>query len=807
MSGFLQDVRYGARTLLKSPGFTLVALLALALGIGANSAIFTVVNAVLIRPLPYQDPDRLALVFQTNQAQNWKRNGVSGPNYMDMKEQTRTFADMSLFEPGSGTLTGLGEPEQFPGMRVTANFFTLLGARTHLGRLFTDADAKAGRYNVAVMTYGFWKRRLGGDPTVVGRKFQVDGLSYELIGVLSPDFWFPIASEGFVPWTDEWLRRLHRSNYGFGVLGRLGPGATVEQATSEMNSIMQRIAEKDSSQAGWGALVLPFREMLVEYIRPALLVLLGAVGFVLLIACTNVANLLLARGAGRQKEIAIRATMGAGRWRLVRQMLTESMLLGIAGGGVGLLLAVWGTQLITAVLPHTVPLPETTAQVALMQISVDSTVLLFALGISILTGAIFGLMPAIAMSRTAPVEALKEGGRSSSLSGHATLRSALVVAEVALALVLLAGASLMIRSMLRMQQASPGFQPRHLLTLEMELPTDSKYQGEREWANIYQRFLASIRELPGLESTALTRAVPLGTEQERTFFTVEGRAPASANERLGADLRQVSANYLQTIGVPLIRGRQFTDFDHAEAPPVVIVDTGLARRYWPGQDPIGRRIQMRGRAFEVVGVVGEVKHSGVDHEARPTIYVPYLQVPFFRMAFVVRTAADPASVVRAVKTAVWKIDKGQPVYNAKTMDELMADSASAPRLTLILLGGFAALALLLAAIGIYGVMSYTVSQRRHELGIRVALGAGMMQVLSLVVGRAMLLAVIGVAIGTVAALGLTRVLSSLLFGVSATDPLTFAAVAVILTLVALAASYVPARRAMRVHPIEALRYE
>ncbi len=795
------------RTLLKSPGYTAVALLALALGIGANSAIFTVVNAVLIRPLPYENPDRLALVFQTNQAQNWKRSGVSGPNFMDMKEQTRTFADMSLFEPGSGTLTGMGEPEQFPGMRVTANFFTMLGARTHLGRLFTEADAKAGRYNVAVMTYGFWKRRLGGDPSVVGRRFQVDGLSYELIGILAPDFWFPIASEGFVPWTDEWLQRLHRSNYGFGVLGRLGPGAGIEQASADVNSIMRRIAEKDAGQAGWGAVAIPFRETLVEYIRPALLVLLGAVDFVLLIACTNVANLLLARGTSRQKEVAIRATMGAGRWRLVRQMLTESMLLGVAGGGIGLLLAVWGTQLLTAVLPETVPLPETTAQVALMSISIDRVVLLFTLGISIATGAVFGLIPALAISRTAPVEALKEGGRSSSLSPHATVRSALVVAEVALALVLLTGASLMIRSMLRMQQATPGFRPQHLLTLEMELPTDSKYRGTREWAAIYQRFLTSVREVPGLESTALTRAVPLGTEQERIFFTVEGRAPASANERLGADLRQVSANYLQTIGVPLIRGRYFSDFDHADAPPVVIVDANLARRYWPDQDPIGRRIQMRGRAFEVVGVAGEVKHAGVDKQAQPTIYVPYLQAPFFRMSFVIRTSADPASVIRAVKAAIWKIDKGQPVYNVKTMEQLMADSASAPRLTLILLGAFAALALLLAAIGIYGVMSYTVSQRKHELGIRVALGAGTAEVLKLVVGRAMLLSVAGVAIGSAAAFALTRVLSSLLFGVSATDPLTFAAVAVTLTLVALAASYIPARRAMRVHPIEALRYE
>jgi len=807
MSGLTQDLRYAFRTLLKSPGFTAVALAALALGIGANSAIFTLVNAVLIRPLPYREPDRLALVFQTNQAQGWKRSGVSGPNYMDMKEQTRTFADMALFEPGSGTLTGLGEPEQFPGMRVTANFMTMLGARAHLGRLFTEADAKAGRFNVAVMTYGFWKRRLGGDPAVIGRKFQVDGLSYELIGILSPDFWLPIASDGFVPWTDEWLRRTNRSAYSFGVIGRLKPGATIEQADGEMNTVMQRIAEKEPSQAGWGASVVPFRETLVEYIRPALLVLLGAVGFVLLIACTNVANLMLARGAGRRKEIAIRAAMGAGRLRLMRQMITESTLLGLAGGGLGLLLAVWGTQLLTAVLPQTVPMPETTVQVALRSVAVDKTVVLFTLGISLLTGVAFGVLPALALSRTGPAEALKEGGRASSLSGHSSLRNALVVAEVALALVLLTGASLMIRSVVRMQRANPGFRPDHLLTLEMELPTDSKYQGPREWAAIYERFLRSVRETPGLESAALTRAVPLGSEEERTFFEVEGRAPASANERLGADFRQVSANYLATIGIPILRGRSFSDFDHADAPPVAIIDSGLAHHYWPGQNPIGRHIRLRGRTFEVVGIAGQVHAGGVDKQPQPTIYVPYQQMPFFRMSFVVRTAADTASTVRAVKEAVWKVDKNQPVYNVKTMDELMADSASAPRLTLVLLGAFAGLALLLAAIGIYGVMSCTVNQRKHELGIRAALGADAGQVLRLVVGGAMALALAGVVIGTAAALALTRVLESLLYGVSATDPGTFAAVAALVALVALLASYIPARRAMRIPPVEALRYE
>ncbi len=804
----LQDLRYAVRTLLANPGFTAVAVLALALGIGANSAIFTVVNAILLRPLPYRDAGRLAIVFQAQPSQNWKRLGVSGPNYVDIKEQSRLLEDVALFEPGSGTLTGLGEPEQIAGMRVTPSFFSVLGARPHLGRLFSEAEAAQGFHTAFVITYNFWKNRLGGDPSAIGRKFEVDGLPYTLTGVLAPDFWFPMASEGFAVWPEDVLRRAERGSTEFGVIARMKPGVTVERLNSELRAIFERIAAQNAGQQGWTATALPFREILVEYIRPALLVLFGAVGFVLLIACTNIANLLLARGAARAKEIAIRSALGAGRARVIRQFLTESVVLACMGGVLGLTLAYWATALLTSILPRAVPVPETAAQVALAAITVDRWVLIFTFAVSILTGVIFGIAPALAASRTQAVEALKEGGRASSLSGSHAIRSTLVVVEVALALVLLIGASLMIRSMVKLQRVDPGFRTEQILTLEVELPTDSKYREPNERANVWQRFLASIREQPGLESAALTRAVPLGDEEERTFFEIEGRAPAAANERLGADFRAISPNYFRTLGIPLLRGRAFNDLDRADSARVALVDATFAKRFWPEQDPVGRVIVTpRGRKWQVVGVVGAVRHAGLNRDARPTIYVPYLQYPFGRMSFVIRTASDPESVVQTVKRAIWKVDRGQPVYNVKTMDDLLADSAAAPRLTLVLLGIFAGLALVLAVVGIYGVLSYTVSQRKHELGIRVALGAGAGEILRLVVGRAMLLAAAGVVIGAAAAFALTRLLGTLLYGISATDPLTFAAVAAALIVAALAASYVPARRATRVSPIEALRYE
>lgn len=805
MAGFIQDLRYGIRTLLKNPGFTAIAVLALALGIGANSAIFTVVNALLLRPLPYRQPDRLAVLWQTNKAQGWEKVGVSGSNYMDWKEQSRLMQDICVFEPGSGTLTGQGEPEQIAGLRISSNFFQTLGVKPHLGRLFTDADEKQWM-SVGVISYGAWQQRFGGDPSAIGRKMTVDGLSYTLIGVVEPNFWFPFAADAFVVWDQAALRRAHRLDHSLGAIGRLKPGVSLAQANAELNSIEKGINERVPEHEGWSISAVSLKETVVEYIRPALLVLLGAVGFVLLIACTNVANLLLARGAARHKEIAIRASMGAGRLRIVRQMLTESIVLSLIGGGLGLLLAAWGTQVLLTLLPDSVPIPGSSGQMKLARIGIDGWVLAFTFGISILTGIVFGMVPAISCSKTSPVESLKEGGRSS-VSGTARWRGALVISEVALALVLLAGATLMLRSMARLQTVDPGFRGAQLLTFEVELPTDTRYRTQKDQGIVFEKFLRSLRETPGLESAAITRAVPFGPEQERTYFSIEGRPPLAKGERLGAEFRPASANYLTTMGIPLLRGRHFTDLDRADSQPVAIIDTNLERKFFPNENPIGRRILTRGRAFEIVGVAGQVKHSGLNRAAQPTLYVPYVQYPMARMDFVVRSAGDPGALTRAAKAAIWRVDGDQPLYRVKTMQELMADSTTAPRLTLFLLGSFATLAVALAALGIYGVMSYMVNQRRHELGIRIALGAAAGQVMSMVVREAMLLAGAGVVIGVLASLAVTRYLSTLLYGISATDPLTLGIVASLLAVVALIASWIPARRATRVHPIQALRYE
>lgn len=808
MISLLQDLRYGLRTWLKSPGFTLVAVLALALGIGANTAIFSVVNAVLIRPLPYRDSDRVMVLWEKNVREGWDRVGVSGPTFRDWKEQATLFEDMSLHEPGTGTLTGLGEPEQFPGMRVTTNFFQNLGARAQLGRLFTAQEA-TGRHDVAVITDGFWRRRMGGDAKVVGRVYQVDGLPYTIIGVLSADFWLPVPAEGFVPWWTEALRGRPRTDRSFGVLGRLKPGVTVEQARAQMDAIARRIAGRETSMRDWGVTVMPLKEVLVATIRPALLVLLGAVGFVLLIACTNVANLLLARGASRQREVAIRVAVGAGRLRLVRQFLTESLMLGLAGGALGLLLGLWGVGVLSSVLPEHIAMEGSSEAVSLARITMDWRVLLFTLLASIGTGLLFGLAPALVASTTAALEAMRE--RSASGARHNRLRGALVVSEVALALVLLAGAGLMMRSFLRLQQSQPGFRPDRLLTVEMELPTDSRYRERQMRPRVFQRFLRAVEALPGVRAVALTHIVPLTDYEDRTGFEIEGRTAVTPGQRMEADYRVISPNYFRTLDVPL-RGRDFTDHDgEGNNPPcVAIIDYALARPYFPREDPVGRRLHFanfRNASCEIVGVVGEIKHAGLNRQPRPTIYFPYLIAGEPRMSLVLRTASDPLNYVRAVKQAVWSVDRDQPVYNVRTMEELLANSTSAPRFTLTLLAVFAGAALALAAIGIYGVLSYSVSRRSHEIGIRMALGADGRDVLAAVLKEAGLLAAAGLGIGLVAALALTRVLSSLLYGVSATDPPTLIAVCGLLALVALVASYLPARRATRVAPMEALRYE
>jgi putative ABC transport system permease protein len=809
MLGLVKDIRYAFRTLAKSPGFSLVAVGVLALGIGANTAIFSVVNSVLLRPLPYRNPDRLVVLWESNARQGWNRVGVSGATYTDWKEQSSVFEDMSLHEPGSGTLTGLGEPEQIPGMRVTTNFFSLLGAKAQLGRLFTAEEARGGRHNICVVTDGFWRRRLGSDPNAIGKTYRVDGLLYSVVGVLSPDFQLPIPSEAFVPWPADELRGTRRDARQFGVFARLKPGVTLAQARAEMSNVAGNVAARNANMRDWGVTIAPLKDTLVESIRPALVVLVGAVAFVLLIACTNIANLLLARGAGRMKEVAIRTAAGASRGRLIQQFLAESVVLGVAGGALGLVAASWGVRVLAAVVPAHLRVEGSSTPIAIPEAAIDGWVLLFTAAVAIGTGLLFGIAPALAATKVSPGEALKEGGRSASAGGHRRLRSALVIAEVALALVLLTGAGLMIRSFHRLQQANPGFRPDHVLSVEMELPTDTRYRKDEERPRVFQRFLEAVQALPGVRSAALTHIVPLTEYEDRTSFEIQGRTAATAGQRMEADYRAISPDYFRTLGIPLVSGRAFNDLDTRDKPCVVVVDQALARPYFPNDNPVGHKLVFAGwrTTCDIVGVAGEVKHGGLNKQARPTLYFPYLIGSEIRMSLVVRTAADPKTFANAVKRAVWSVDPDQPVYNVKTMDELVTESAAAPRFTLVLLGAFAALALALAAIGIYGVMSYTVSQRRHEMGIRIALGASTSDVLRLVVGGALRMTLAGLAFGLVGALALTRALGSLLYGVSATDPATFLAVAAVLACVALAAAYLPARRATRTSPIVALRYE
>ena len=805
-----QDLRYGARMLLKNPGFTLIAVLTLSLGIGANTAIFSFVNAILLRPLPYRSADRLVLVWENNLQRGWNRAGPSAPTFLDWQEQSQAFEDLALLEPGSGTFTGLGEPRQIPALRVTTNFLPLLGAQLTRGRLFSTAEGGEGRQNVVIITHGLWVQSYGSDANVIGSKMQLDGLPYTIIGVLAPDFSFPLASDLFVPWDRGELRQRDRRDHDFGVIGRLKRGVTVEQADTELNTISQRLAKSYPEMAQWGVTVVPLQRALVEYIRPALLVLLGAAGFVLLIACSNVATLLVARGASRQREIAIRSALGASRWRLARQFLAESLLLGVAGGVLGLLIAVWGADLLKVLVPQQIPIPDASAEAFLPSVNLDARVLSFSLLLSLATSFIFGLAPALAAAKTDPNEALKEGGRG--ISGglrQQRLRSLLVVSEIALALVLLLGAGLMIRTFWQLQQVNPGFQADHLLTAEIELPSDTKYKERQEQAAIFERFLDRVRAMPGVRAAAFAQIVPLTQHEDDTGFLIDGRDPRSQSENMTAEFRVVSADYFHTLAIPVLQGRGFTEYDRAETPRVVVIDSSLARLYWPNENPLGQQLRFRrqGALYEIVGVVGAVKHGGLDKQAKPTIYAPFLQVPRMRMSLLLRTTLAPASLANDVKAAVWAVDKDQPIYNLKTMDEIIAETKSTPRLTLVLLSLFSGLALLLAAVGLYGVMSYLVAQRTHEIGIRLALGAQAGDVLKLIVGQGMALALLGVSLGLGAALALTRLMARLLYGVSATDPLTFAVVALLLSLIALLACYLPARRATRIDPLVALRNE
>jgi predicted permease len=812
LGDFWQDLRYGLRVLLKNPGFTAVAVIALALGIGANSAIFSVVNTVLLRPLPYKDPDRLVMVWEENAKAGYPRDTPAAANYIDWRDQNQVFEGMAAIADQSFNLTGAGEPERIEGRRVSASLFPLLGVEPHLGRALLPEEDQPGGNRVVVLSHGLWQRRFGSDAKIIGQPLTLNGESYEVVGVMPPHFQFPTREdELWVPIAFTPQQAANRGNHYLQVVARTKPGVTLEQAQAEMSTIAARLRQQYPEQnTDLGATVTPLHEHVVGDIRPALLVLLGAVGFVLLVACANVANLLLARAAARQKEIAVRIALGASRLRLVRQFLTESVLLAVLGGVVGLLLSVWGVSLLKTFIPENISQARA--------ITIDARVLGFTVLVSLLTGLIFGLAPAVQASNFNLNETLKEGGRDSAAGSRGNrIRALLVVAEVAVSLVLLIGAGLLINSFLRLRSVDPGFRADNLLTMSIVLP-QQKYPDAARRAAFYTELVSRIEALPGVKSAAVTNWIPLVFQGDSIGFSIEGRPdPAPGQGRRPTVVtRVVHPHYFRTMGIQLLRGREFGEQDGAESPAVAVVSETMARRHWPGEDPTGKRITP-GPATStdpddwvtIIGVAQDVRQFELGADPKPQMYVPYAQgwSSFAPRHLVVSTAVEPLSLAATVRQTVWEIDKDQPVSDIRTMEEVLSESLARQRFSMLLLGIFAAVALALAAVGIYGVMSYSVAQRTHEIGIRMALGAQRGDVLKLAVGQGLKLVLIGVALGLAAAFVLTRVMASLLFGVSATDPATLVTISLVLIGVAVLASYIPARRATKVDPMVALRYE
>ena len=812
MGTLLQDVRYGFRMMWKRPGFTAIVVLTLALGIGANTAIFTVVNAALLRGLPYEEPERLVHLFETTPQKNFGRREASYPDFFDWR-QNQSFEGLAAYTGAAGfALAGPDGSELVEAGRVTANFFDVLGVRPALGRTFQEGEDEAGAERVVVLSHGAWQRRFGGDPSAVGRTLTLSGDSYTIVGVLPPQFQFAPrgSAEMWAPWRPSESQRTRRFMHWVNVVGRLKAGVTEEQARAEMETVARRISEEHhESHAGTNIVLVPLQEQFVGQLKPLLFVLLGAVGFVLLIACTNVANLLLVRGAGRQKEFAVRAALGAGRARLVRQMLAESLLLALVGGALGLGLAQWGVDALVAAIPE----QRLNAMPYLRGLGLDTGTLLFTAALSVGVSLLFGLAPAFQASKLDLNATLKEGGgKGAAGASRSRLRSALVVTEVALSLVLLVGAGLMLKSLTRLLEVDPGFDPKNLLTLRLAVPA-SEYGDYDRVANFHRQLLARLEAMPGVRGVATVGTMPILGGNTTRFYAAGQPVPAPGTET-EANLRNISAGYFRVMGVPIVAGREFSERDTKDAPPAVVVNQTLAARVFPGEEAVGQRLVFTGGGgppVEIVGVVGDERVNGLDAVVTPVVYYPYLQdtPPPPGTGVLVRTQGDASALAGAVRGEVRALEPAALVFGVRTMEEIIADSPAAfmRRYPTLLIGVFAAVAFLLASVGIYGVVSYTVSQQTHEIGVRMALGARTSDVLRLVVGRGMAMALVGVSVGLIGAFALTRLMSSLLFGVSPTDPQTFALVAALLVAVALAACLVPARRATRVDPMTALRYE
>ena len=803
MQTLWQDLRYGARMLLKQPGLTLVAVFTLALGIGANSAIFSVVNGVLLRPMPLEDPDRLIKIWETFLPGG--QGTASAPNLKDWREQNTVFKGIAAYQFSSFNLRGLESPERLQGATVSPNFFDVVGAQPRLGRAFQIGEDEAGRSRVALLSHRLWQRAFGGDAGVVGKEIPLNGENYTVTGVMPPEFRFPSRqTEIWVPLAIPPDLVNDRDNHWMFTLARLKPDASFEQAREQMVTIAERLERQyPDAQAGRSVFLIPLQEETVQNVRPALRALMFAVGFVLLIACANVANLLLGRATSRRREIAVRTALGAGRLRLVRQLLTESLLLAAAGGALGLALAKWGVEALLVLAENFLPRAN--------EVGLDWRVATFTAALSLLTGVIFGLIPALQSSRVDLQSALREGAGAGVGAQTNGLRSALVVMEVAATLVLLIGAGLLIKSFIRLYETDLGFKAENVLTMSLALP-QAKYPDVQAAAAFHQKLIERVASLPGARSAGVINYLPVQQWGFNGGITIEGQGPYEPGREPLAEFRAISPDYFRTMSVPLISGRFFTAQDQSNSAPVVIVNQTLAQRHLPGQDPIGKRIRSIGNNWRaVVGVVGDVRQSGVTQAVRAEVFVPVTQAiwtPLAQtMSLVVRADAEPEALISAVRNAVREIDPAQPVFNVKTMEAVVADSVADRRLNMQLLGIFAAVALTLAVIGIYSVMSYTVSQHTREIGIRMALGARPLDVLKLVVGQGMGLTLVGVGLGLAGAFGLTRLMATLLYGVKATDPSMFAVVSALLVIVSLLACYVPARRATKVDPMVALRTE
>lgn len=800
-----QDVRYGSRSLLRSPVFTVTAALSLALGIGANTAIFSVVNHLLLKPLPYPEPERIVDLWHTPPQESFPgldRFSVSPGNYLDWKQQSQSYEQMAVYRYAGFNLSAGDRPASLMGARVSSDFFSALRTNAALGRVFSGEEEQAGRNRVVALSHGLWRRAFGADPNLIGQTITLDSQKYTVVGVMPAEFDFPRQAELWTPLVWDEKERKTRSIHDYMVVARLNPGVSMEKAKTELNVISSRLEQEyPEANKGWGAVVIPLQEDLIGDIRPALLVLFCAVGFVLLIACANVANLMLARGANRRKEIAIRLALGAQRIRVIRQLITESILLAIGGGAIGLLLASLGGPWLAQLGADYISDPG--------RISLDPWALGFTLLISISSGIVAGVAPAFQYSSADANDALKEGtGRTGSGAVKQRTRQALVIVEVALSMILLVGAGLMIRSFWKLQQVNPGFNIDDTVSMNIGLP-NAKYSDPQQQAAYFDRVLEQIRALPGVISAGSTTTIPLSGLGSAQPFTIEGRPAAEIAKQPLAQTRYISPEYFQTMGIPLRQGRDFSDRDREKSLPVVIISESMARQFWPGENPIGRRMTASFSAEqglrEIIGVVGDVKTQGLDTDVGSTMYLPYRQIQRRFMSLVARTASDPQQMIPAITKAIYSIDPEQAITNIRTMKQIAAASTSGRRYNMILLMVFAGLALALASVGVYGVMNYSVMLRRRELGVRMALGASSADVLRMVLGQGLALTLIGIAAGLLGAFALTRLMSKLLYGISSTDLPTFGSVALALLLIGLLASFLPAYRATKVDPMIALR--